>query len=54
MPDMSIITFYWNVLINQVGRLGLPFDKHLVAYVLLALLVYCFGYVSKSIAGTDD
>lgn len=54
MTDMSIISFYWNVLINQISRLGLPVDKHLVAYALIALCVYFLGYVSKSIAGTDD
>lgn len=54
MSDMSIISFYWQILVNQIGKLGLPVDKHLVAYALLALLVYGFGYVSKKIAGHDD
>jgi hypothetical protein len=51
---MSVLTFYWNVLLHQIGRLGLPVDKHLVAYTLIALCVYCLGYVSKRIAGADD
>ena len=54
MPDMSIISFYWNILVNQVGQLGLPLDKHIVAYILIALFVYGFGYISKKIAGHGD
>jgi hypothetical protein len=54
MSDMSIISFYWHMLINRIGELGLPVDKHIVAYALVAALVYGFGYVSKKIAGHDD
>ena len=54
MSDMSIITFYWQILVNQIGRLGLPVDKHLLAYALIALFVYAFGYISKKIAGHED
>ena len=54
MSDMSIISFYWQILVNQIGKLGLPIDKHLLAYALVALLVYAFGYVSKKIAGHGD
>lgn len=54
MSDMSIIQFYWQILVNQIGKLGLPVDKYLVAYALIALFVYIFGYVSKTIAGHDD
>ncbi|MFM9865195.1 MAG: hypothetical protein HOP13_08735 [Alphaproteobacteria bacterium] len=53
MSDTSIITFYWQILVNQIGTLGLPVDKHLVAYALIAALVYGFGYVSKKVAGHD-
>jgi hypothetical protein len=51
---MSVISFYWHILVNQIGRLGLPIDKYLLTYALVALLVYCLGYVSKTIAGADD
>jgi hypothetical protein len=54
MSDMSIISFYWQILVNQIGKLGLPVDKHLLAYALIALFVYLLGYVSKTIAGHDD
>ncbi len=54
MSDMSIITFYWHVLVNQIGKLGLPVDKYLLAYAMIALFVYVLGYVSKTIAGTED
>jgi hypothetical protein len=54
MSDTSIITFYWQILVNQVGKLGLPVDKHLAAFALIALIVYGFGYVSKKIAGHHD
>jgi hypothetical protein len=54
MSDMSIISFYWQILVNQVGKLGLPVDKHLLAYALIALFVYALGYVSKKIAGQDE
>ena len=54
MSDMSVITFYWHMLVDQIGKLGLPVDKYLVAYTLIALFVYGLGYVSKRIAGHDD
>ena len=54
MGDMSVLNFYWHILVNQIGRLGLPVDKYLLAYALVALLVYGVGYVSKTIAGNDD
>ena len=53
MSDTNIITFYWHILVNQVGTLGLPVDKHLAAFALIALCVYGFGYLSKKIAGHD-
>ena len=53
MSDTSIITFYWQILVNQVGKLGLPVNKHFAAFVLIALCVYGLGYVSKKIAGHD-
>ena len=53
MSDTNIITFYWHILVNQVAKLGLPVDKHLAAFALIALFVYAFGYVSKKIAGHD-
>ncbi len=54
MSDMSVITFYWHILVNQVGKLGLPVDKYLAAYALIALFVYALGYVSKHLAGHGD
>jgi hypothetical protein len=54
MADMSIITFYWHLLVQQIGRLGLPVDKYILAYALIALFVYSVGYISKRIAGVDD
>ena len=54
MSDTSIITFYWHILVNQVGRLGLPVDKHLAAFAVIALFFYGFGYVTKKIAGHHD
>ena len=54
MSDTSIITFYWQLLVNQIGKLGLPVDKHVAAFVLIALFVYGFGYLSKKIAGHHD
>jgi hypothetical protein len=54
MSDMSVITFYWHVLVNQIGKLGLPVDKYLLAYSLIALCVYLLGYISKTIAGVED
>lgn len=54
MSDTSIITFYWQILVNQVGKLGLPMDKHLAAYMFIALFVYGFGYISKRITGHNE
>jgi hypothetical protein len=54
MSDMSILTFYWNLLVYRIGELGLPVDKHLLAYSLIALCVYFLGYLSKRVAGADD
>ena len=51
---MSILNFYFNLIAHQVGKLGLPVDKYLVTYALIALFVYCVGYLSKRIAGVDD
>lgn len=53
MSDTSIFTFYWHILLNQIGSLGLPVDKHLTAFALIALFVYALGYVTKKIAGHD-
>ena len=47
MFGTEIIAFYWRLWIEFIGRLGLPWDKHLTAYVLLALAFYGIGYVFK-------
>lgn len=51
MSGNSIITYYWHMLVNMVDNWGLPWDKYLTAYALLAFIVYAIGHLFKALRG---
>lgn len=44
---MNITAYYWNIWVDFVGSVGLPFDKHVLAYTSLAVVFYGIGVAFK-------